>query len=93
MANIKVNNLSALNISGAELFNDSESFMMELSDETEQMGVTGGLCPDSVTICVDADGLGGKGATCQATVKGCIGNTNLPIIAAVPQDMGGGGLA
>ncbi|NEQ63122.1 MAG: hypothetical protein F6K53_39520 [Moorea sp. SIO4A1] len=42
MANIKVHELSSLNLSGAELFNDSESFMTELSDESEQMAILGG---------------------------------------------------
>ncbi|AOX00290.1 hypothetical protein BJP34_13225 [Moorena producens PAL-8-15-08-1] len=37
MANININDLSALNLTGAELFDDSESFMTELSDESEQM--------------------------------------------------------
>ena len=43
MANINIKDLSALNLTGAELFNDSESFMTELSDESEQMeGIHGG---------------------------------------------------
>ncbi|BAY30883.1 hypothetical protein NIES2107_27310 [Nostoc carneum NIES-2107] len=44
MANIKVNELLHLSLTGSELFNDSESFLTELSDETEQMGVIGGAC-------------------------------------------------
>jgi hypothetical protein len=40
MADIKVKNLATQNISGNNLFDDSESFMMEISDEIEQ--VTGG---------------------------------------------------
>ncbi|MBE8964809.1 hypothetical protein IQ277_00680 [Nostocales cyanobacterium LEGE 12452] len=43
MADIKVNDLLNLNPAGAELFNDSESFMKDLSDENEQMGVIGGM--------------------------------------------------
>jgi hypothetical protein len=37
MANIKVKDLEANNISGADLFNDSESLMVELSDGNEQI--------------------------------------------------------
>jgi hypothetical protein len=44
MANIKLDNLSKLNLSGADLFDDSESFLTELNDENEQMGVVGGSC-------------------------------------------------
>jgi hypothetical protein len=44
MANIKVNDLLNLNLTGAELFDDSESFLTELNDENEQMGVVGGGC-------------------------------------------------
>ncbi|NEO77953.1 hypothetical protein [Moorena sp. SIO4G3] len=45
MANINVNDLSALNLTGAELFNDSESFMMELSNESEEIkSIYGGAC-------------------------------------------------
>ncbi len=53
MANIKVNDLSALNLTGAELFNDSESFMVELNEEGEELGVIHGgddLC--AVPTCV-----------------------------------------
>ena len=56
MANIKVNNLSALNITGAELFNDSESFLKELSDENEQIGGVGvklPVCDEFRTYAVD----------------------------------------
>jgi dihydrofolate reductase len=44
MANIKVNDLAKLNLSGTELFEDSESFLTELNDENEQIGVVGGSC-------------------------------------------------
>ena len=45
MANIKLNELSSLNLSGAELFNDSESFMTELNEDNEQMKqILGGDC-------------------------------------------------
>ncbi|MBD2169099.1 hypothetical protein H6G04_32535 [Calothrix membranacea FACHB-236] len=44
MANIKVNDLLNLNLTGSELLNDLESFLTELSDESEQIGVIGGKC-------------------------------------------------
>ncbi|MBD2214058.1 hypothetical protein H6G64_18165 [Calothrix sp. FACHB-156] len=44
MANIKVNDLLNLNLTGAELFDDSESFLTELSDESSQINVYGGYC-------------------------------------------------
>jgi dihydrofolate reductase len=44
VSNIKVNDLAKLNLSGTELFDDSESFLTELNDENEQMGVVGGSC-------------------------------------------------
>ncbi|NJL61563.1 MAG: hypothetical protein HC903_06710 [Methylacidiphilales bacterium] len=44
MANIKLNELSKLNLSGVELFDDSESFLTELNDENEQVNVVGGTC-------------------------------------------------
>ncbi|MDZ8056494.1 MAG: hypothetical protein RMX68_007240 [Aulosira sp. ZfuVER01] len=37
MANINIKDLLNLNLTGAELFNDSESFLNELSDESEQV--------------------------------------------------------
>jgi hypothetical protein len=44
MANIKINELMNLNLTGADLFNDPESFMIELSAEDESMGhILGGL--------------------------------------------------
>ncbi|BAY89417.1 MULTISPECIES: hypothetical protein [unclassified Tolypothrix] len=47
MANIKVHDLMNLNLTGADLFSDSESFMKELSGEDEQ--IFGGAIP---VICV-----------------------------------------
>ncbi|QIR35412.1 hypothetical protein HCG51_00715 [Tolypothrix sp. PCC 7910] len=45
MNNIKVNDLLYLNMNGADLFNDSESFLTELSDESEQINrIYGGYC-------------------------------------------------
>ncbi|MBD2169100.1 hypothetical protein H6G04_32540 [Calothrix membranacea FACHB-236] len=44
MANINVNDLLNLNLHGVELFNDSESFLIELSDESQAMEVIGGCC-------------------------------------------------
>jgi len=42
MAKINVNDLLHVNLHGTELFNDSESFLTELSDQSEEMGITGG---------------------------------------------------
>ncbi|NEO41865.1 MAG: hypothetical protein F6J90_38305 [Moorea sp. SIOASIH] len=42
MANININDLSALNLTGAELFNDSESFMMEVNEDSEAILIIGG---------------------------------------------------
>ncbi|MBD2169101.1 hypothetical protein H6G04_32545 [Calothrix membranacea FACHB-236] len=53
MANIKVNDLFNLNLSGVDLFNDSESFLTELSDDSQQMGITGGcMATTHFSICV-----------------------------------------
>ncbi|NEO41874.1 MAG: hypothetical protein F6J90_38355 [Moorea sp. SIOASIH] len=52
MANININNLSALNMTGADLFNDSESFMTELSDESEQMVMGGCEVCELTAVCV-----------------------------------------
>ena len=41
MANINVNDLIDLNLAGADLFNDPESFMKDLNEESEQ--VIGGI--------------------------------------------------
>jgi hypothetical protein len=54
MANIKVNNLSALNISGADLFNDSESFLTELSDESEKVIGGGYNCVEKTVVACTA---------------------------------------
>lgn len=43
MANINVNDLIGLNLAGADLFNDPESFMKDLNEESEQ--VIGGRTP------------------------------------------------
>lgn len=43
MANINVNDLIDLNLAGADLFNDPESFMKDLNEESEQ--VIGGDSP------------------------------------------------
>lgn len=47
MATIKLNNLD---VSGLDLFSDSESFMIELADEAEQ--VIGGICAGKTTIVI-----------------------------------------
>ncbi|MBD2214061.1 hypothetical protein H6G64_18180 [Calothrix sp. FACHB-156] len=37
MANIRVNDLLNLNLTGTDLFNDSESFLKELSEDDNQI--------------------------------------------------------
>ncbi|WP_424100628.1 hypothetical protein [Moorena producens] len=70
MANINVNDLSALNMTGAELFKDSESFMTELSDESKQMEEIYG-------------GIGCVLPSCQETLIGCWRNTAIKTIFVV----------
>ena len=43
MANINIENISDLNLNGNDLFEDSESFIAELSDDNEQ-AIMGGFC-------------------------------------------------
>jgi lactobin A/cerein 7B family class IIb bacteriocin len=50
MASIIVNNLLSYSVSGAELFNDSESFMQELTED-ELMETNGGISP-SITVTI-----------------------------------------
>ncbi|MDZ7962498.1 MAG: hypothetical protein RMY34_32305 [Aulosira sp. DedQUE10] len=63
MANIKVNDLLNLNLTGVELFNDSESFLTELSDESEQINVYGGVgcvkpsCVEASNVCIRTSGI------------------------------------
>ncbi len=47
MANINIENISDLALNGNDLFEDSESFITELSDDGEQEAILGGLLPDS----------------------------------------------
>ncbi|MBD2214059.1 hypothetical protein H6G64_18170 [Calothrix sp. FACHB-156] len=54
MANIKVNDLLRLNLTGTELFNDSESFMKELSEDDYQV-FGGGACAECT--CARTSGL------------------------------------
>jgi hypothetical protein len=51
MADIKLNDLSTQNFSGSDLFEDSESFLTELNDESNQVSkealarvIGGGTC-------------------------------------------------
>ncbi len=46
MANINIENISDLDLNGNDLFEDSESFMTELSDDNEQ-GIMGGCLAQS----------------------------------------------
>ena len=49
MANINIENISDLDLNGHDLFEDSESFMTELSDDNEQAIMGGcGLSHDNV---------------------------------------------
>ncbi|AOX00291.1 hypothetical protein BJP34_13235 [Moorena producens PAL-8-15-08-1] len=59
MAKININDLSDLNMTGTELFNDSESFMTELNEEGEEMGAIHGgdlwcalpTCTRTIAVC------------------------------------------
>ena len=42
MATIDIKDLATLNLDGNDLFTDSESFMVELSDSSEQKLILGG---------------------------------------------------
>jgi hypothetical protein len=59
MADIQVKDLFDRNIAGSELFNDSENFMVELSDDSEQ--IVGGMAPKTTvcTIKTDCDKFSG----------------------------------
>ncbi len=59
MANINIENISDLDLNGNDLFEDSESFMTELSDDNEQ-GIMGGY------YCVQSN-TGGCELTCEQT--------------------------
>ena len=50
MANINIENISDLDLNGNELFEDSESFMTELSDDSEQQAIIGGARSDCTLI-------------------------------------------
>jgi hypothetical protein len=52
MADIKVKDLATHNISGSDLFQDSENFMVELGDEIEE--INGGIRPAVTTdlVCI-----------------------------------------
>ena len=78
MANIKVNDLIGLNLAGADLFNDPESFMKDLSEESEQ--VIGGDCV--TTVNVDC-----RPTTCLHTHGHCDLNTmHVLVDYAIPAD-------
>lgn len=42
MANIDIKNISELDLNGKSLFDDSESFITELSDDSDQESIMGG---------------------------------------------------
>lgn len=50
MANINIENISDLALNGNDLFQDSESFMTELSDDSEQDSIMGGLGGCTLTV-------------------------------------------
>ena len=56
MADIKVNDISTLNISGINLFDDSENFLMELSTEDEANILGGRYCEGVGTGCYGGSG-------------------------------------
>ncbi len=66
MANINVNDLIDLNLAGADLFNDPESFMKDLNEESEQ--VIGG----AVVYCLRP--------TCVETQAHCFRGTRVGVI-------------
>ena len=66
MANINVNDLIDLNLAGADLFNDPESFMKDLNEESQQ--VIGGVEPQCYA------------PTCVVTGHHCIRCTNVDLI-------------
>jgi len=52
MANININDISALNLTGADLFNDSESFMIEVNEDSEVIpNIVGGSSVVSCCAC------------------------------------------
>ena len=50
MANIDIKDISDLNLDGNDLFQDSESFITELSNDVEQDSIIGG-CATSQQCC------------------------------------------
>jgi hypothetical protein len=77
MANINVNDLIDLNLAGADLFNDPESFMKDLNEEIEQ--VIGGL---DTTVKVEC-----RPTTCLHTHGHCNNNTmDVLVDYAIPAD-------
>ncbi len=51
MANINIENISDLDLNGNELFGDSESFMTEVGDDSEQEFIMGGLVGSDTVAC------------------------------------------
>ncbi len=75
MANINVNDLIDLNLAGADLFNDPESFMKDLNEESEQ--VIGGASP--LELCLLP--------SCLNTQNHCLRGTMIDIEEyAIPAD-------
>lgn len=60
MANINIENISDLDLNGNDLFQDSESFITELNDDSDQESIMGGLAAASWCICTHACCYTGK---------------------------------
>ncbi|WP_019505173.1 hypothetical protein [Pleurocapsa sp. PCC 7319] len=57
MTNINIDNISDLDLNGNDLFEDSESFITELSDGNEQ-AIIGGCVLTPIGDCVHTQGCG-----------------------------------
>jgi hypothetical protein len=73
MANINVNDLIDLNLAGTDLFNDPESFMKDLNEESEQVigGATTIFGRAPIELCLDP--------TCLWTAHHCLRATFIDI--------------
>lgn len=75
MANIEFNDLLSQIPTGAELFNDSESFMKDIREESEEMEkIFGGAQAGCIL------------PTCKDTLEGCWRNTLIKTIFVVAPD-------
>lgn len=69
MANINIENISDLNLNGNDLFEDSEDFMTEISEDYEIESVFGGLRAATFKEIgeINTIKIGCVGQTCQAS--------------------------